>query len=92
MTRIDNYGKKIWDVYNSAGFSYEDRRLLVSVATPLQADPAAGKGVFFLYSGETLSVTLSGAVIAECRVFAGGVRHAELPLHAARRGPVKAIS
>ena len=55
---FDNYGKKIWDVYNSAGFSYEDRRLLLPVATPLQANLAAGKGVFTLYSGKTMSVAL----------------------------------
>ena len=55
---FDNHGNKIWDVYNSAGFSYEDRRLLLPVATPLQPDLAVGKGVFTLYSGKTLSVTL----------------------------------
>lgn len=48
----DDSGKnKIWDVYNSAGFSFTIKRLLEPVGTP-----ATSGGTFTMYNGTTVTV------------------------------------
>jgi hypothetical protein len=47
----DDRGNKIWDVYNTDGFSFKNLRLLVSVAIP-----ATAGGPFTMYDGTAVTV------------------------------------
>lgn len=46
---FDEYGNKIWDVYNSAGFSFKEKRFLEPVGTPAQ-----NGGPFTMFNGTTV--------------------------------------
>lgn len=48
---FDKYGNKIWDVYNSAGFSFTEKRILEPVGTPAQ-----NGGPFTMFNGTVVAI------------------------------------
>ncbi|MBL8470157.1 MAG: hypothetical protein KF778_02825 [Rhodocyclaceae bacterium] len=52
--QFDNFGNKIWSVYNEDGFSFRDMRLMKSVGVPATPD-LFGKIRFLMYDGTVVS-------------------------------------